>query len=70
MSSTSGWTRSAYYWLRIAEERSLTEDLKSKMKSEELESLEHNITAAVERNKLLTIKRSSEFIKRSTASAS
>jgi hypothetical protein len=50
--------------------RALTEDLKSKMKSEELEGLEHNITAAIERNQLLTIKRSSEFIKRSTASAS
>jgi hypothetical protein len=50
--------------------RALTEDLKSKMKSEELESLEHNITAAIERNQLLTIKRSSEFIKRSTASPS
>jgi hypothetical protein len=49
--------------------RALTEELKSKMRSEELETLEHSIMAAVERNKLLTIKRPSEFIKRSTASA-
>jgi hypothetical protein len=71
--------RSAYYWLRMAEEnsrelrqrtRTLTEELKSKMRSEELETLEHSIMAAVQRNKLLTMKRPSEFIKRSTASAS
>ena len=71
--------RSAYYWLRMAEEnsrelrqrtRALTEELKSKMGSEELETLEHSIKAAVERNQLLTTKRPVEFIKRSTASAS
>jgi two-component system nitrate/nitrite response regulator NarL len=71
--------RSAYYWLRMAEENSrelrqragaLTEQLKSKMRSGELEALEHSITAAVECNKLLTIQRPVEFIKRSTASAS
>jgi two-component system nitrate/nitrite response regulator NarL len=71
--------RSAYYWLRMADEnsrelrqstRALTEELKSTMKSEEWETLEHRIAAAVERNKLLTIKRPVEFIKRSTASAS
>ena len=50
--------------------RDLTEELRSKMKSEELESLEHSIMAAVERNKLLTITRPVELIKRSTASAS
>jgi hypothetical protein len=49
--------------------RALTEDLKSKLKSEELESLEHSITAAVERNKLLTTRHPMEFIKRSTNSA-
>ena len=71
--------RSAYYWLRMAEEnsrelrqrtRALTEELKSKMGSEELETLEHSIKAAVERNQLLTTKRPVEFIKRSTASPS
>ena len=69
---------SAYYWLRVAEEnsrelrqcaRALTEELKSNMRSEELETLEHSIAAAVERNKLLTIKRPTEFIKRSTTSS-
>ena len=50
--------------------RALTEELKSKIRAEELETLEHSITAAVERNKLLTTKRPVEFIKRSTASAS
>jgi len=71
--------RSAYYWLRMAQENSrelrqrtdaLTEELKSSMASEELETVERSIAAAVERNKLLTSKRPSEFIKRSTASAS
>jgi DNA-binding CsgD family transcriptional regulator len=70
--------RSAYYLLRMAQEnsrelrqrtRALTEELKSQMRSEELETLEHSIIAAVERNQLLTTKRPSEFIKRSTASA-
>jgi DNA-binding NarL/FixJ family response regulator len=71
--------RSAYYWLRMAEEnsrelrqrtRALTQELRSGMRSEELETLELSITAAVEHNKLLTMKTPSEFIKRSTASAS
>jgi len=70
---------SAYYWLRMAEEnsrelrqraRALTEELKSKMRAEELESVEHNVMAAVEHNKRLTTKRPVEFIKRSTASES
>jgi hypothetical protein len=70
---------SAYYWLRMAEEnfhrlgqhtRALTEELKSKMRSEELQSLEHSITAAVEHNMLLTTKHPVEFIKRSTVSSS
>jgi two-component system, NarL family, nitrate/nitrite response regulator NarL len=71
--------RSAYYWLRIAEEnsrelrqrtRALTEQLKSKMQAEELEALEHSVKAAVAHNKLVTSKQPVEFIKRSTASAS
>ena len=48
----------------------LTEELKSNMRSEELETLEQSIKAAVERNKQLTIKRPVAFIKRSTAAAS
>ena len=72
-------SRSAYYWLRMAEEnsgelrqrtRALTEELRSKMRSEDLATLEHSITDAVERNKQLTTKRPAEFIKRSTAPAS
>jgi len=71
--------RSAYFWLRMAEEnsgelrqrtRALTEELKSKMRSEELQTLEHSIKAAVGTNKWLTSKRPAEFIKRSTTSAS
>jgi hypothetical protein len=34
--------------------RALTEELKSKMRLEELETLDHTIMAAVERNPLLT----------------
>jgi hypothetical protein len=48
----------------------ITEELKSKMRSEELETLEHSVMAAVERNQLLTTKRPAEFIKQRTASAS
>jgi hypothetical protein len=50
--------------------RPLTEELESKMRSDELERLENSIRAAVERNKPLTTARPVEFIKRSTASAS
>ena len=70
---------SAYYWLRMAERnsrelrqrtRALTEKLQSKMRTEELETLEHSVRAAVEHNKRLTTKQPVEFIKQSTASAS
>jgi DNA-binding CsgD family transcriptional regulator len=70
---------SAYYWLRMAEENSrelrqrthaVTEELKSKIRAEELETLEHTVMSVVEKNKLLTPKRPVEFIKRSTASVS
>jgi hypothetical protein len=40
------------------------------MRTDELETLGHSIAAAVQRNKLLTTKRPSEFIKRSAASGS
>ena len=49
--------------------RTLTQNLRSKMRSEELETVERSITAAVERNKLLTTKRPSEFIKQCNASS-
>ncbi len=71
--------RSAYYWLRMAEENShelrqrthaLTEELKSKIRVEELETLEHRVMTAIEHNRRSTAKRPVEFIKRSTASAS
>ena len=71
--------RSAYYWLRIAEENSqelrqrtrvLTEELRSELRAEELETLEHSVMIVVEHNKQLTAKRPVEFIKRSAASAS
>jgi two-component system, NarL family, nitrate/nitrite response regulator NarL len=71
--------RSAYYWLRMAEEnsrelrqraRALTEELKSKMRAEELETVEHSVVAAVEHNKRQNTKRPVEFIKRSTTSES
>ena len=71
--------RSAYYWLRMAAEnsgelrqgtRAPTEELKSKMRSEELQTLEHSVMSAVEHNKRLTAKRPVEFIKRSTTSPS
>ncbi|MFZ3189020.1 MAG: LuxR C-terminal-related transcriptional regulator [Candidatus Sulfotelmatobacter sp.] len=71
--------RSAYYWLRMAEENSqelrqralaLTEELKSKIRADELETLEHRVMAVVEHNRRSTAKRPVEFIKRSTASAS
>jgi hypothetical protein len=50
--------------------RAITEELKSKIRAEELDALERNVKAAVEHNKLETTKRPVEFIKRSTGSAS
>jgi two-component system, NarL family, nitrate/nitrite response regulator NarL len=69
--------RSAYYWLRVAEEnsrglrlrtRALTEELKPQMRPEELETLERSIATAVARNKLLTAKRPVELIKWNSSS--
>jgi two-component system nitrate/nitrite response regulator NarL len=69
--------RSAYYWLRMAEEnsgelqqrtRALTEKLKSEMGSEDMQALEKSIKAAVENNKLLTSRRPMELINRSKTS--
>ncbi len=64
---------SAYYWLRVAEEnscelgnrtRALLEQLRSTVKTDEIEALERNVAIAVKNNKLLTSKRPTEFIKR------
>jgi len=63
--------RTAYYWLRMAEEssqelkqrtRALTQELKSTMKAGEVEKLEHSVAASVQRKKLLTSKDSSTFL--------
>ncbi len=69
---------SAYYWLRVAEEnscelghrsRALVETLKSSVKPDELEALEHSVAAAVKNNKLLSSRRPVEFIKRGANSS-
>lgn len=63
---------SAYYWLRVAEEnscelghrsRALVEQLRSTVKTDDLEALEQNVAIAVKNNKLFTNKRPAEFIK-------
>ncbi|HXZ32917.1 MAG TPA: LuxR C-terminal-related transcriptional regulator [Terriglobales bacterium] len=63
--------RTAYYWLRMAEEssqelkqrtRALTQELKSAMTAGEVEKLEHSVAAGVQRKKLLTTKDSSTFL--------
>ena len=64
---------SAYYWLRVAEasscelghrSRALVEQLRSTVKTDEIEALEQNVAIAVKNNKLFTHKRPAEFIKR------
>jgi two-component system, NarL family, nitrate/nitrite response regulator NarL len=70
---------SAYYWLRVAEasscelghrSRALVEQLRSTVKTDEIEALERNVAIAVKNNKLFTSKRPAEFIKRSADSPS
>ena len=70
--------RSAYYWLRMAEENSgtighrshdLVEELRSAVKTDEIEAVEHSIAVAVQENKLFKSKRPAEFIQASTNSA-
>ena len=65
---------SAYYWLRVAEassselghrSRALVEQLRSTVKTDEIEALERNVAIAVKNNKLFTHKRPAEFIRRS-----
>ena len=69
--------RSAYYWLRMAEEnsstirhrsRTLVEDLRSKVKTDDIEAVERNVAIGIQENKLLRSKRPSEFIKPSVDS--
>jgi two-component system nitrate/nitrite response regulator NarL len=63
--------RSAYYWLRMAEENSSTirsrshaliEELRSKVKTDEIAAVEHTVAIAVQENRLLKSKRPAEFI--------
>jgi hypothetical protein len=65
---------SAYYWLRVAEasscelghrSRALVEQLRSTVKTHEIEAMEPSIAIAVKNNKLFQSKRPAEFIKRS-----
>jgi len=70
--------RSAYYWLRMAEENSCTirtrshallDELRSGGTTDELAAVEHTVAIAVQENKLLKSKRAAEFIKPSVDSA-
>jgi two-component system nitrate/nitrite response regulator NarL len=64
--------RSAYYWLRMAEENSCTirhrshalvEELRSIVKADEIDAMEESIAIGIQENKLLRSKRPAEFIK-------
>ena len=70
-------SRSAYYWLRMAEEnssglnkrtRSLVAELRAAMKSDEVEALERNVATAVRRHKVLEGKSPAELIKQNPGS--
>ena len=67
----------AYYWLRVAEassselghrSRALVEQLRSTVKTDEIEAVERNVAFAVKNNRLFTNKRPAEFIRRSADS--
>ena len=69
--------RSAYYWLRMAEEnsaaieqrsRALLEKLRSTLKTDDIEAVEQMVAIWVQGNKLLRSKRPAEFISTSTDS--
>jgi two-component system, NarL family, nitrate/nitrite response regulator NarL len=71
--------RSAYYWLRIAQEnssglhkrtRSLVAELRTTMKFDEVEALERNVASAVRRQKVLAGKSPAELIKQNPGSRS
>ena len=68
---------SAYYWFRVAEassselgrrSRALVEQLRSTVKTDEIEALERNVAIAVKNNKFFASKRPVEFIRRSADS--
>ncbi len=68
---------SAYYWLRMAEassnelgnrSRALVQQLRSTVKTDEIETVERNVAFAVKNNRLFTNKRPAEFIRRSADS--
>ena len=70
--------RSAYYWLRMAEENSCTikqrshalvEELRSAVKMDDIKALEENVAIGVQANDLLISKRPAEFIQPSRDSA-
>jgi hypothetical protein len=65
---------SAYYWFRVAEansrefghrSRALVEELRSTVKTHEIEAVKRNVAIAVKNNKLFARKRPAEFIRRS-----
>jgi len=67
----------AYYWLRVAEassselghrSRALVEQLRSTVKTDEIEAVERNVAMAVRNNKLFANKRPAELIRRSADS--
>jgi DNA-binding CsgD family transcriptional regulator len=71
--------RSAYYWLRMAEEnsctirhrsRALVGELRSMVKTDDIEAVEHSVAIGVQENKFLRSKRPVEFIKPSVDSVS
>jgi hypothetical protein len=70
---------SAYYWLRMAEEnsstirrrsRALVEELRSTLKTANIEAVERNVAIEVQQNEFLKSKRPAEFIKPSAKSVS
>jgi two-component system, NarL family, nitrate/nitrite response regulator NarL len=69
--------RSAYYWLRLAEENSgaieqrsrvLLEELRSTVKTDDIDAVEQMVALWVQENKLLRSKRPAEFISTSAES--
>lgn len=68
---------SAYYWLRLAEasshelgdrSRALVEHLRSAVQAHEIEAVEHRISIAVKKNKLLQSQRPDKLVKRTVGS--
>jgi two-component system, NarL family, nitrate/nitrite response regulator NarL len=69
--------RSAYYWLRMAEENSCTirhrshalvEELRSRLTADDIEAVEQSVAIGIQGNELLRSKRPAEFITPSTDS--